>query len=250
MFEFRTTKRQNAPPPPRQNTPLNDRMQGMLSRRSLPVVATLLLSAAPLLSAQNERHGRKYKAPPETSHLEILVVRDFNGKVIENAGVVFHPTKDGIDEGNLEVKSGPDGKAFIDIIPTGSDVQVQVIANGFETYAGDIKLDAPSKQLTVRMKRPTQQVSAYDENEGKGNLKRNVGVQEPIRTGTAPTTTAKPLSASEPVIKLPALPKSTNANGDATVQPGTTSAPASKQPTKTGNSAPVADGTTAPPQSN
>lgn len=225
-------------------------MQGMLSRRALPVVATLLLSAAPLLSAQSERHGRKYKAPPETSHLEILVVRDFNGKVIENAGVVFHPSKDGIDEGNLEVKSGPDGKAFIDIIPTGSDVQVQVIANGFETYAGSLKLDAASKQLTVRMKRPSSQVSAYDESEGKGNLKRNVGVQEPIRNQAAPGTTAKPLSASEPVIKLPALPKNKPADGDATIQPGTTAAPASKQPTKTGNSAPVADGTPAPPQTN
>jgi hypothetical protein len=223
-------------------------MQGMLSRRALPVVATLLLSAAPLLSAQSERHGRKYKAPPQTSHLEILVVRDFNGKVIENAGVVFHPTKDGVDEGNLEVKSGPDGKAFIDIIPTGSDVQVQVIANGFETYAGDIKLDAPSKQLTIRMKRPTQQISAYDENEGKGNLNRKVGVQEPIRNQATPTTEAKPLPATEPVIKLPALPASKNANGDTTIQPGTTAAPATKQPTKTGNSAPVADGAAAPPQ--
>lgn len=250
MSDSEVVRRQNTTPPPRQNIPQNDRMQGMLSRRALPVVATLLLSAAPLLSAQNERHGRKYKAPPETSHLEVLVVRDFNGKVIENAGVVFHPTKDGIDEGNLEVKSGPDGKAFIDIIPTGSDVQVQVIANGFETYAGNLKLDAPSKQLTIRMKRPTQQISAYDESEGKGDLKRSVGVQEPIRNKTAPATTAKPLSASEPVIKLPALPKNKSADGDATVQPGTTAAPASKQPAKTGNSAPVADGTSAPPQTN
>jgi len=225
-------------------------MQGMLSRRSLPVVATLLLSAAPLLSAQSERHGRKYKAPPETSHFEILVVRDFNGKVIENAGVIFHPTKDGIDEGNLEVKSGPDGKAFIDIIPTGSNVQVQVIANGFETYAGDIKLDTPSKQLTIRMKRPSSQVSAYDESEGKGNLKRSVGVQEPIRNQAVPGGGAKPLSASEPVIKLPTLPKKKTADGDATVQPGPTTAPAFKEPAKTGNSAPVADGTPAPPQTN
>lgn len=219
----------------------------MLSRRALPVIATLLLSAAPMLTAQTERHGRKYKAPPETSHLEILVVRDFNGKVIENAGVVFHPMKDGIDEGNLEVKSGPDGKAFIDIIPTGSDVEVQVISNGFETYAGHIKLDAPSKQLTIRMKRPTQQVSAYDESEGKGTLKRSVGVQEPIRNQTVPVTTAKPLPASAPVIQLPKTPS--KPASDATIQPGNSTAPASKQPTTKGNSAPVADGASSAPQS-
>lgn len=221
----------------------------MLSRRALPVIATLLLSAAPMLSAQSERHGRKYKAPPETSHLEILVVKDFNGKVVENAGVVFHPTKDGIDEGNLEVKSGPDGKAFIDIIPTGSDVEVQVIANGFETYAGHIKLDAASKQLTIRMKRPQQQVSAYDEDEGKGSLKRSVGVQEPIRNKTVPVTTAKPLPANAPVIKLPTMPKKPASDGDATIQPGNTVAPTSKQPTTKGNSAPVADGASSTPQS-
>jgi len=161
--------------------------------------------------------------------------------------VVFHPMKDGIDEGNLEVKSGPDGKAFIDIIPTGSDVAVQVIANGFETYAGHILLDGPSKQLTVRMKRPQGQVSAYDESEGKGDLKRSVGVQEPIRNQTVPVTVAKPLPANAPVIQLPMTPK--KPASDATIQPGTTAAPTSKQPTSKGNSAPVADGASSTPQS-
>src|ERR1700759_5065590 len=124
----------------------------MLSRLLLLPVAGLLSLAVPFAPAQDERHGRKYKAPPETSHLEILVVKDMNGKILENAAVIFHPTKDGADEGNLEVKSGVDGKAFIDIIPMGSDVAVQVIANGFTTYAGHILLDGPSKQLTIRMK--------------------------------------------------------------------------------------------------
>lgn len=191
----------------------------MLSRRFASAAATLVLAASPSLLAQTERHGRKYKAPPETSHLEILVVKDANGKVIENAGVIFHPMKDGIDEGNLEVKSGPDGKAFIDIIPTGSDVQVQVIASGFVTHAENMKLDTASRQITVRMKRPTQQVSAYDEAEGKGTLGRRIGVQEPIHNAVSTTGQPKPLAASEPIIKLPALPKSKGADGDATIQP-------------------------------
>src|SRR6187402_3354413 len=151
----------------------------MQFRRSLLVsVVSVVTLAATLAPAQSERHGRKYKAPPETSHLEILVVKDSNGKILENAAVIFHPTKDGNDEGNLEIKSGTDGKAFIDIIPTGSQVGIQVIANGFTTYAGTLLLDGPSKQLTVRMKRPTTQVSAYGENEAK-DINRKVGVQEP-----------------------------------------------------------------------
>ncbi|MBE7159286.1 MAG: hypothetical protein INR62_12800, partial [Rhodospirillales bacterium] len=129
----------------------------MFDSKALRLLAAPALLVSSIVFGQSERHGRKYKAPPETSHLEVLVVRESTGKVIENAGVVFHPTKDGEDEGNLEVKSGIDGKAFIDIIPTGSVVQVQVIASGFSTYSGTINLDAPSKQLTVKMKRPQEQ---------------------------------------------------------------------------------------------
>jgi hypothetical protein len=219
----------------------------MLSRRPLIAsVAVLLGFAVPFLPAQSERHGRKYKAPPETSHLEILVVKDTNGKILENAAVIFHPTKDGNDEGNLEIKSGTDGKAFIDIIPTGSDVAIQIIASGFTTYAGNIKLDAPSKQLTIRMKRPTTQVSAYDETEAK-DINRKVGVQEPIRNA-GPTSTPKPLPSSAPVIKLPSLPQNAKAKGDVTVAPvdhNVTPAPSkpAKAPENTsGSTAPVTDG--------
>jgi hypothetical protein len=188
----------------------------MFARRLLLPVAGLLSLSAPFAVAQSERHGRKYKAPPETSHLEVLVVKDTNGKIIENAAIIFHPTKDGEDEGNLEIKSGADGKGFIDVIPTGSDVAIQVISGGFTTYAGTIKLDKASYTMTIRMKRPTEQVSAYAEN-GKDGAK-NVGVQEPLHR-VAPAAAPKPLSAAEPVIKLPSLPANPKAKGDATVPP-------------------------------
>ena len=186
----------------------------MLPLRSLPFVATLLIGSSVAI-AQDDRHGRKYKAPPETSHLEVLVVKDSNGKIIENAAVIFHPSMDGLDEGNLEVKSGTDGKAFIDVIPTGSDVAIQIISNGFATYSGNIKLDGPSKQVTIRMVRPQQQISAYEDNTGKHST-RVTGVQEPI-VRAAPVAPAKPLAATEPVLKLPTLPKNTAAKGDSTV---------------------------------
>ena len=189
---------------------------GRSSWKHASLWATAALVTVGTLFGQSERHGRKYKAPAETSHLEVLILRDSSGKVIENAGVVFHPTKDGTDEGNLEVKSGVDGKAFIDIIPTGSVVQVQVIASGFATYSGTISLDSPSKQLTVRMKRPQEQYSSYEDRSGASTQKS--GVQEPNHR-TVQATQSKPITATDPVLKLPNAPADPKQNGDPTVSP-------------------------------
>jgi hypothetical protein len=138
-------------------------------------------------SGQNSSRGRKYKAPPATSHIEVIVLKKFNGKPIMNAAVVFNPSKDGKDEGNLEVKTDPDGKASIDVIPTGSLVRVQVIANGFATFAEDYQIDEATRQISISMLRPQEQVSAYQDNDGKVSG-RKPGVQEPVR----PTTPAAP----------------------------------------------------------
>jgi hypothetical protein len=137
--------------------------------------------------------GRKYKAPPATSHIEVLVSKKFNGKPIMNAAVVFDSTLNGKEEGNLEVKTDPDGKAVIDVIPTGSTVRVQVIATGFATYAQDYVVTEPSRQIAVSMLRPQEQISSYENNEGKAAV-RKPGVQEPIR----PTTPAKPAPLPTP----------------------------------------------------
>lgn len=158
----------------------------MMSRRKLlsgffPVCITVLLATSGLLAEQSpERHGRKYKPPPETSKITIQVTKKSNGKPISNAAVVFNPFKDGKDIGNLEVKTDPDGKATIDIIPTGSLVRVQVIANGFATYAQDYQVDEPSRDIAVEMLRPREQVSSYKDNKGDAST-RKWGVQEPVR---------------------------------------------------------------------
>jgi hypothetical protein len=133
------------------------------------------------------KHGRKYKAPPATSHIEVTVLKKFNGKPISNAAVIFDATLDGKDQGNLEVKTDPDGKATIDIIPTGSNVRVQVIATGFATYAEDYVVTEPTREITVSMIHPQEQLSSYQDNQGKAAT-RKPGVQEPVR----PTTPAKP----------------------------------------------------------
>jgi len=152
--------------------------------------------APPLARAQDadstpEKHGRKYKAPPETSHIEVTVIRGSNKKPIMNAAVIFHPIKDGVDNGTLEVKSDPDGKAVIDVIPLGSQVRVQVIANGFSTYAEDFTITEASREILVKMIRPQAQISSYIDNEGKP-AQVQPGVQEPIRPKPSQATPPPP----------------------------------------------------------
>jgi hypothetical protein len=122
-----------------------------------------------------------------------------------NAAVIFDSTLDGKEEGNLEVKTDPDGKATIDVIPTGSTVRVQVIANGFATYAEEYVVTEPTKEIAVAMIRPQEQVSSYVDNEGKTTT-RKPGVQEPIR----PTTpAAKPAPAPPSPQQPPSPPNAT-----------------------------------------
>ncbi len=130
---------------------------------------------------EDGRHGRKYKAPPQTSEIEVTVVKGFNKRPIVNAAVVFHPVDaDGKDEGFLEMKTDPDGKAKIDVIPTGSSVRVQVIATGFATYAEDYQINEPQREITISLVRPREQVSTYVDQSGKDSTVKP-GVQEPVR---------------------------------------------------------------------
>ena len=162
---------------------------------SLAVTFCFSLALPQMALGQNDppiRRGRKYKAPPETSHIEVLVTKKSNGKPISNAAVVFNPIKDGKDEGNLEVKTNPEGKAVIDVIPTGSTLRVQVIANGFATFAEDYLIDKSSHEISISMLRPQEQISTYEENHGKASA-RQPGVQEPRKpTPAKPATTSAP----------------------------------------------------------
>jgi len=170
---------------------MNCKMQGpRFIRTALAAVmaAPLCLSASLYAQSSTDHHGRKYKPPPETSHIEVHVTKKSNGKAIANAAVVFNPsTKDGKDLGSMEVKTDPDGKAALDIIPTGSLVRVQVIATGFATFADDYTLDGP-RSIDVALLRPQEQMSSYTDNSGKEST-RKPGVQEPVRP---PSATAKP----------------------------------------------------------
>lgn len=171
----------------------------------LAVLAAMLPVAGRVVLAQDaqgdeEKHGRKYKPPVVTSQLEVTVLRD-SGKPIANAAVIVRPTKDGEDVGNMELKTGPDGKATIDVIPTGSDVALQVIADGYATHGGHILLDAATKKITISMQKPKSQISAYGED--ASGTSRGIGVRE--STGRTVTPQAHTIAAHEPVVKLPGV---------------------------------------------
>jgi len=142
-------------------------------------------------------HGRKYKPLPPLSHIVVTVVKGFDGKPMSHAAVVFHATMNGRDDGNLEVKTDPEGRATIDVIEVGSDVSVQVIANGFATYAEDIPSVGAEKVIAVKLLRPREQVSQYKDDSDKP-AERKPGVQEPPHPVATPGRPAgdQPLAPS------------------------------------------------------
>lgn len=119
------------------------------------------------VSAQQDsnRRGRKYKAPPLSSRIEVTILRNSSGKPIESAAVIFHPIEGDRDQGGMELKTNEDGKAVIDVIPMGDTVRLQVIAKGFQTYGQDFKVDKDLIKMEIRMKRPGEQYSIYKNHE-------------------------------------------------------------------------------------
>ncbi len=115
---------------------LSGRIEGMkqvlgMAKTGLALGVAMAAGMVSAAGAQSEVHGRNWKPLPPTAHIEVTVVKGFNGKPLPNAAVVFHAVRDGKNDGNLEVKTNPEGKAIIDVIEVGSHVTVQVIAGGF-----------------------------------------------------------------------------------------------------------------------
>lgn len=125
-----------------------------MSRISLLAVLTALFFLPVLASAQDE----------DISLLKFVVIRDYNGKPVRNASVVLHPVKGNGKQsrGGLQLKSDAEGKASFDGVPYGK-LRVQVLSPGFQTYGEDYVIDQPVKEITIRMKRPAQQYSIYED---------------------------------------------------------------------------------------
>ncbi len=145
-------------------TPVSPHPESPKSRLHILITlpAAILLATSSLVAhpQDTDSRGRKYHAPPPTAHVSVKVIKDTNGKPIENAAVVFHLFGEE-GKGNMEMKTNGDGKAIIDVVPIGDSIRLQIIADGFQTYGEDYKIDTDSKEITVRLKRPGQQYSTY-----------------------------------------------------------------------------------------
>lgn len=155
------------------------------------LVAAVFAALVPLHAAQDDqKRGRKYTPPPETSRITVTVVKATNGKPVESAAVVFHPMEGDKDKGNMELKTNGDGVAVIDVIRLNSTVRLQVIANGFQTFGDDYKVDSPTKEIIVKLRRPVRQYSTYEHpDDAQGAPEQKDSPQKPKET---PTDKPKP----------------------------------------------------------
>jgi hypothetical protein len=175
-------------------------MEGMLRRflvrLSVFVAAFGLVFSSLAVSGQDEisKRGRKYKSPPPTARIEVTVLRDVNGKPIENAAVIFHPMEGEKDKGNMELKTNEDGKTIIDVLPMGDTVRLQIIAKGFQTYGEDYKVDKAEMGIEIRMKRPGEQYSIYKKHGGAAEAGKSSTGDKSVQ---APTDSAQAQDAGK-----------------------------------------------------
>jgi 5-hydroxyisourate hydrolase-like protein (transthyretin family) len=125
--------------------------------RRFSLVSLLVFLSLPVLAGQK-------KASPElkTGSLNITIVRNENGKPVKNAEVVLHLLDNHGKERQegLELKTHDDGKAAADSIPYGK-VRIQVIARGLRTYGDDYTVGQPNMEITIKMLKPSEQISIY-----------------------------------------------------------------------------------------
>jgi hypothetical protein len=140
--------------------------RGLLFRNNVVLSLCVLFGLPLLLSAQDVKRGRKYTPPPATCKITVTVTKASNGKPVENAGVIFHPIKNGKDQGNMELKTNEEGKAVLDVVPVGDTVRLQIIASGYQTYGADYHLDEATEDIDVKMLPPGRQYSIYEKHDG------------------------------------------------------------------------------------
>jgi 5-hydroxyisourate hydrolase-like protein (transthyretin family) len=141
--------------------------------------------------------GRKFKEPPVTARIDVTILKDVNGKPVENAAVIFHPMEGEKDKGNMELKTNEDGKTTIDVLPIGGTVRLQVIAKGFQTFGDDYKVDKADMAIEIRLKRPGEQYSIYKKHEGaqeggKDSTPAKTPDSAPPTSSTPPADSASP----------------------------------------------------------
>jgi len=123
-------------------------------------IAIFLAGTFPLRVEASDKKSQ-YDVP--VAVLNFVVVRDYNGKPVRNAGVVMHTVgkHDKQDRGGLELKTDAEGKASFDGVPYGK-LRIQVLASGFQTFGEDYEINQPTMDITIKLKRPEGQYSIYE----------------------------------------------------------------------------------------
>ena len=137
----------------------------VMNKRALAIGAMLAMLAGMALAQKDKKEEEE-----PTSWLNFIVIRDESGKPVRNAAVIMHPVNPTGKQsrGGLELKTSAEGKADFDGIPYGM-LRVQVLAQGFQTYGEDFDIEKPKVEITVKLKRPQQQYSVYDDHPKDSN---------------------------------------------------------------------------------
>ncbi|HWY56351.1 MAG TPA: carboxypeptidase-like regulatory domain-containing protein [Terriglobales bacterium] len=128
---------------------------------AMMIAGMLWIVGAFSVAANASDKKSQYDVP--VSSLSFVVVKDYNGKPVRNAGVVMHSVgkHDKQDRGGLELKTDAEGKANFDGVPYGK-LRVQVLAPGFQTFGEDYEINQPTMEITIKLKRPEGQYSIYE----------------------------------------------------------------------------------------
>ena len=123
----------------------------MRSRRFL---ALLLLAVAVVLPAVGE---------DKTTRLTLQVLREADKQPVADAHVVLHFKVEKLlkdKRASWEAKTNRKGVVVLPDVPLGV-AKVQIIARGYQTYGDEHELNKPDQELTILLKPPQKQVSAY-----------------------------------------------------------------------------------------
>src|SRR5438105_13067546 len=105
---------------------------------------------------------------PNACHISFTVTREFNGKPVRHAEIVLHPVgKTGKQRANgVELKADNEGIASYVGLPYGK-LRVQVIAPGLQTFGQDYDIQEKTREIEVKLKRPQEQYSIYEDKDNK-----------------------------------------------------------------------------------
>ena len=122
--------------------------------RSLRFLALLLLAVAVALPAVGE---------DKTTRLTLQVLREADKQPVADAHVVIQFKVEKLlkdRRGSWEAKTNRKGVVVLSDVPLGV-ARVQIIARGYQTYGDEHDLNKPEQELTILLKPPQKQVSAY-----------------------------------------------------------------------------------------